>query len=276
MKSNIMLILKGFVIGLGKVIPGVSGAIIAIMLNVYEPALNAISRLKDNLYKNTKYLAMLGMGIVLAVILGSNIIIFLLDRYYIETIFLFLGMMASGVILIFKEVRKATVNDIVTMIIIIGIVIAFSCIELNDQFLNNSSILISICLYFFSGILDAFCSIVPGISGTAVLMMFGTYDTILRTLGSILDFSVLINNLVVIIPFFSGILFGGYFISKIISYVFGRYHCKSYCGILIFSLLSVWSILKNVFSTNHYSISQILVACIFFLLGYFITRKLNI
>ena len=52
MYNNIKLIIKGFIIGLGKIIPGVSGAVLAMMLNGYEPALIAIAHIKTNFYKN--------------------------------------------------------------------------------------------------------------------------------------------------------------------------------------------------------------------------------
>ena len=72
--GELKLILQGFVIGIGKIIPGVSGAMFAMMFGVYEKALDIISHLKTKLFKNLKFMFLLGISILLAIILGSNII----------------------------------------------------------------------------------------------------------------------------------------------------------------------------------------------------------
>ena len=69
------LILKGFIIGLGKIMPGVSGAMLAITLNEYDVIIESIANIKKDIYNNTKYLSKLGIGIILAIILASKIII---------------------------------------------------------------------------------------------------------------------------------------------------------------------------------------------------------
>lgn len=274
MKDNLLLILKGFAIGIGKIIPGVSGAILAITLNVYEPALHAISYLKQNFYQNMKYLAMLGIGIVVAIILGSNMIIFLLEHYYLPTICLFIGMMISGTLPIYKEIKNTKIKDIVPALIVIVGIVFFSLFPLNGQLLKMNSSLFMLILFFISGVLDALCSIVPGISGTAVLMMVGTYDKILMTLGSIVKFSSFFTNLTIIVPFFLGILFGGYFISKIINYVFKKHRQKTYCCVFVFSLYSMYAMLSNIFVDN-YTLGQILMSVCCFIFGYFITKRMN-
>ena len=87
MNDSIKLIIKGFIVGLGKVIPGVSGSVLAIMLQVYEPALKAISNIKKNFFVNLKFLSLLGTGIISAIVFGSKILLFLLDKFYLQTIF---------------------------------------------------------------------------------------------------------------------------------------------------------------------------------------------
>ena len=271
MKSNLLLILKGFAIGIGKIIPGASGAVLAMTLKVYEPALNAISNLRKDIYNNTKYLATLGIGILIAIIIGSKFIVFFLDTYHIQTICLFIGMMVSGTVPIFKEIKKTNLLDKLLFLIIFLVLIYLSNISLNKQLIKIESTWIATVLYFISGILDAFCSIVPGISGTAVLISFGTYYTILSALGS---FHYL-SNLIIIIPFFIGIVSGGYFISKIINHFFRRYRKKTFGIIISLSFWSIYSMLDLVLK-NTYTITQALTAVIFLICGYIITKKMNI
>ena len=98
------LILKGFIIGLGKIMPGVSGAMLAITLNEYNKIIESIANLRNNPIVNTKYLSKLGIGIILAIILGSKIILKCLNKYYFSTMLLFVGIICGGTINLIKRI----------------------------------------------------------------------------------------------------------------------------------------------------------------------------
>ena len=74
------LFLKGFIIGIGKIIPGLSGSLLAINFNVYERAIKAISNFFSDWKENLRFLVILGTGIFLAIVMGSKIIIYLLNK----------------------------------------------------------------------------------------------------------------------------------------------------------------------------------------------------
>lgn len=274
MKTNLQLIFKGFVIGIGKIIPGVSGAILAIMLNVYEPALDAIANLKKNIFNNLKLLAMLGIGIILAIILGSNIVLYFLEHYFLQTMALFLGLMLSGTIPILKEVKTATFKDKMLSLLLFVSLFSLSFINFNTQDIKVDFHLFQIIMYFMSGIIDVACSIIPGISGTAFLMLIGTYESILHTLGNMLTISYLFKNLYIILPFFSGIIIGGYFISKMVNYCFKKYHMKSYCCILSFSFFSIALLIQNII-TKSYTLVEFLYSLLFLIFGFLLSHKMN-
>lgn len=274
MKTTLQLIFKGFIIGVGKIIPGVSGAILAIMLKVYEPALDAIANLKKNIFSNLKFLATLGIGIILAIILGSNIVLYFLEHYFLQTMFLFLGLMLSGTIPILKEVKTATFREKLLSLLLFVSLFSLSFIDFDTQNIIEVSALFQIVIYFISGIIDVACSIIPGISGTAFLMLIGTYKSILYALGNILTISHSFKNLCIIFPFFSGILVGGYFISKIVNYCFKKYHMKSYCCILSFSFFSITLLVKNII-IKSYNLVEILYSLLFLILGFLLSNKMN-
>ena len=96
MKENIRLIVKGLIIGLGKIIPGVSGGMLAISLGVYEKGLDALSHFFRNVKENTKFLCLLGLGILISVVLMSKLIKFSLDNYYLPTMLLFIGLISNA------------------------------------------------------------------------------------------------------------------------------------------------------------------------------------
>ena len=86
MKENIMLILKGFALGIANVIPGVSGGTIAVILGIYEKLIDILSNLKTKLKENFKYLLFLAIGLILAIGLFSNAVTFCLKNYPFATI----------------------------------------------------------------------------------------------------------------------------------------------------------------------------------------------
>lgn len=271
MYNNIKLIIKGFIIGLGKIIPGVSGAVLAMMLNVYEPALIAIANIKTNFYKNIKYLAMLGIGIIFAIIIGSKALIFFLDKFYIQTMFIFIGIMLAGISPITKELNLSGIKEKIIIIFVAILFIYISLIQVNSLTNNNSNILI----YFFSGILDAFSSIVPGVSGTVLLMIVGTYNNILESFANALNISLLFNNLFILVPFFIGVLIGGYFISKLITFLFKKYRNITYCCILGLIIGSLIILILNI-DIFKFNIFTIFISVILAIISFVITKKVNI
>ena len=79
MKEKLILILKGIIVGLGKIIPGVSGAMLAITLDIYDKCIEAISNFTKKIKENIYFLGYIGIGIILSVGLFSNVVIYLSD-----------------------------------------------------------------------------------------------------------------------------------------------------------------------------------------------------
>ena len=91
-----MLIIKGLIIGIGKIIPGVSGSILAISLGEYERMLYAVNNYFKDVVANSKYLVKICIGIAISIILFSNIISKSINSYYIYTMFLFAGFILGS------------------------------------------------------------------------------------------------------------------------------------------------------------------------------------
>ena len=274
MKESFLLIAKGFIVGLGKVIPGVSGAVLAIMLKVYEPILDAVVNIRKELYKNLKYLATIGIGLILAIVLGSKVLLSLLEKYPLQAFFPFIGVMLNGVIPIFKEAKKGTTKDKLLSFFIIIIVISLSFIKRSNTFVS-SNIVLHFLLYFLSGILDAASSIVPGISGTVILMLLGTYRDILFSLGNVFSLDLISFNFKILFPFFAGMLSGLYLFSKLVHYLFKKHYYFTYnciAGFCAFSILSLF--LK---SLNYcVNMKQLILSFVLMFVGYWVSKKVNI
>ncbi len=268
------LIIKGFIIGMGKIIPGVSGSMLAITLGIYEKILSAISNIKKEFKQNAPFLMKTGTGIILAIILTSKIIVKCLNNYYLPTMLLFIGMIIGGTPQLIKEIKppKKSTIIILTLTIILAITLAPHNTIANNHILEyNLSEFIKL---IGIGIIDSASSIIPGISGTAILMMLGYYDTILNTFGNLMNINYLKKNLFIMIPFIIGFIIGTIIISKIITILFKKYKQSTYLVILIFTLTTTIILLKNTITISHNPL-QIILALPLSIIGYYISIKLD-
>ena len=125
--------IKGFIIGIGKIIPGVSGAMLATIMGVYDKSIFYICNFKNNIKAAIKYLFPIGIGVIVSIILFSKIISLCLDKYYVITMLFFIGLIIGGFSFIVNKVNKSDYY-----ISIISFVIFFLIVILN---INNSYVI---------------------------------------------------------------------------------------------------------------------------------------
>lgn len=272
----IKLALQGFIIGIGKIIPGVSGAMFAMMFGVYEKALRIISNPKKELKGNVMFMIVLGISVVLAIIFGSNIIKRCLDNYYIQTMFLFIGMMVAGIGSLFGNIKGKKISNkskLATLLIVV-LLLVISLIDFDGGQGEVPKNLFSIVMLFISGFMDALATIVPGVCGTALLMILGYYDTVISSLGSIFDFSILAHNLFVLIPFLLGMLVGVIVVSRFVNYLFTHYKIETYYAILGFALMSILILFVKTIVVP-FEIVELIVSMVLFVIGFVIVHFLE-
>ena len=262
--------LKGIIVGLGKIIPGVSGSVLAISLGIYEDSIYAI----NNLFKNTKdsiiFLFPIATGIFISIIFFSKLIIIMLNSYYVPSILFFLGLIIGGSKEIIKEIKiKYLPLTLLCTIILLSIELLpnFS----NLYFSNN---ILFFAYYFIIGIIDAITMIIPGISGTAVLMILGCYNTLINAVSRVFDINNVYSNLSIIIPFIIGIIFGIFILTKIINKLLNSYYHITYNAILGFLVATIIYMFKTTLKSN-YNMFQVIIGFIFFILGFLVTKRIN-
>ena len=271
MKEKLILVLKGIIIGAGKIIPGVSGGMLAITLNIYDRGIKSISEFFKDIKNNFTFLFTLGIGILISILTISKLIKYSLEMYYLSTMLLFIGLIIGGIPSIFKEINnKKSLKNIIIMIIPFVLVFLMSM----TSTINTSNKEVSFIPLVLIGTVDAITMIIPGISGTAILMMLGYYDVIITTFSSLTDFSLIIPNLKIMIPFGIGLILGTIVLTKIINYFLEKHHTSSYCAIVGFAISSVLLLLVETFK-NNYSIFEIIISLVLLMIGYFISRKLE-
>ena len=165
---------KGFVIGIGKIIPGVSGAMLAISMGVYDRALDYICNFKDKKKESIKYLFPICLGIILSIIFFSKIIAICLSKFYVVTMLFFIGLIIGGVPSLMKKTEKEghlyTIVSFITFFLL-------TVVNINNVYTIQNNF-IDFIVFMLSGLMEAIGTIVPGVSGTALLMILGTYNIV--------------------------------------------------------------------------------------------------
>lgn len=265
-----MLFLKGFIIGIGKIIPGVSGSMLAISMGIYQKMIDSINNFFKDIKSNFIFLFKISIGVLISIVFFSNIILNCLNNYYIITIFLFIGLIIGGFKNINEEVEYKNKKIIIITLfisVIFGLINISRNVNIENSFLNF--------IYFvFVGFIDALTMVIPGISGTATLMMIGAYNTLMETFSNLLNLKFLFNNLAIMLPFGIGMAVGIVFTVKLINYLFKNYKVNTYSAIIGFSISTIIIMAINCFNSN-YSFFELIIAFIMLFIGIFISKKIN-
>lgn len=269
---NINQLIKGIIIGVAKIIPGLSGAVLMISFNLYDRAIEAITNFFDNPKKNFCFLFNLGIGVILGIILFSKVIHYFITRYYLYTIALFLGLILGGLPVISKNISR---NNKCYFLLIVSFIFVFglSFLGTNQNYIIKNTY-IDLVVFFIAGVVEAVGTILPGISSTALLMLMGVYNYYLLIIGNSLNISSLAYTLRFVIPFILGMLIGIILLSLLINYLFKYYKEETFSLILGISIASILMLAKNLVPYIE-NIIQIVISFLFLIIGYLITNKLE-
>ena len=278
--KNVILAIKGFFIGLANIIPGVSGGTLALTLGIYEKLIGCISHFFKNLKENIKFILPIGIGAVIAILSLSHLISFCLDNYVLPTILFFIGAILGGLPMLIKKVNghKITISNIIIFLITFGIIILLLFLNSETEVSFQNMNIIDYLLLFVVGVVASATMVIPGVSGSAVLMTIGYYKPILNIVKNLTDFSSLGSNLAILIPFGLGVLVGILLIAKVLEFLFKNFEVKTYYGVLGFIVASIIAIVYQnlVINANFvFSFGSLIIGIILFILGFVVAYKLG-
>ncbi len=237
-----LLILKGMAMGAADVVPGVSGGTIALIAGIYEELIFSIKSINLKALKllfagklaafwktiNGNFLLSVLLGIVISIFSLSKGLTFLLHHYPILVWSFFFGLIIASAIYVAQTIKTWNVGAVVAGIA--GIVIAYFITVISPTEANTSWIYI-----FFSGVIAICAMILPGISGSFILVLLGMYQFIL---GAVVDL-----NIPVLLVFVAGAAIGIIGFSNILSWLLKKYHTLTIAllaGFMVGSLNKIW------------------------------------
>ncbi len=242
-KDYMVIMLKGMAMGAADVVPGVSGGTIAFISGIYEELLSSISNINIKLLKtlrekgikaawkkaNGNFLASLLIGIFISIVSLAKLISWLLVTYPILVWSFFFGLVLASVIYIAKQVTHWNITS--GVLLVLGAVVAYYITTLNPLVSENSSL----PFMFLAGAIAICAMILPGISGSFILVLLGAYKPVLAAVNN--------RDLTTIAVIGAGAIVGLLSFSRVLKYLFANY--KNYTlvvltGFIIGSLNKIW------------------------------------
>ena len=264
--SFLYLFLVGILIGTAMIIPGVSGCVLAVIFGVYNRMIESLSNLFKDFKKSFTFLFILGLGILIGAVWFSNVLMFLYNRQEVITKFCFIGLILGGVPFLFSEIKQKgeKVNYlaliITTFFSVILVVISKDSFTLN---INNDSTLLNIFNLFLAGIIYSIGKVVPGISGSFLLILIGMYEFVLSLFASPISFGL--ENIGKVIPFGIGLVLGVFVLLKIMKYLLDKRFSLIYSMIIGFVVGSIFMLIPIGVSISNYVIGVIMMLFCFVL-----------
>lgn len=281
-KSFFMDILRGIAIGIAFIIPGFSGGSIAAILGIYEKLIGAIADIFSDFKNSIKTLFPIGLGMVIGIISLLFPLSWALESFPIPTVSLFVGLAIGGMPSITDNVRgkRITYKNLIAMIIPAVIVLAISFMPIGADKNLTSLSFGGYALLFLIGILGSSALVVPGISGSMLLLILGYYNPIVNLvtdhllLGKDIGISILVLGITAI-----GIAVGFIGISAIMKFLLKNYPRATYFAIIGFIAGSIPTIyvstvkeagmtLKTLPSSPLHWITCVLLLAVGFLISY--------
>lgn len=232
-------ILRGVAIGIANIIPGVSGGTMMVSMGIYDEVICAVTGIFRQWKQSVRTLFPYAVGMGAGIVGLSFVISHLLARYPLQTAMLFIGLIFGGLPLLLPKVagRMPSAAELAVFAAFFGLIVWMQFWgEGHSKLLAvDARTMLSL---FFIGALAAAAMVIPGVSGSMLLMSLGYYTPIIDHINAFviavvtLDFSTVWYCVGILAPFGVGVLLGAFLIAKLVEYLLKRHERMTYFAIL--------------------------------------------
>lgn len=241
-------IIIGAIIGVANIIPGVSGGTMMVILNVFDKLVDAIGNFTKNIKKNIMLLVPILLGAAAGIVAFSKGITFMLETYPMITNFFFIGLIIGSVPLVCRsafqknggriEPRKIRPGSVVAFLAMLALLVVIAFTSPAETAVNVKEITVDfgmMALLFFGGMIASVAMIIPGVSGSFVMVLMGIYPLVTGAVALLFPLNMdtfLGTVLPILLPAGLGILLGLLIGAKLISTLIKKFPQETYFGIL--------------------------------------------
>lgn len=275
-------ILKGVVIGVANAIPGVSGGTMMVSMGVYDDIIYCITHLFTQIKKSILILLPYFIGMAIGIVGLAFSIKSLYANFPFQTSMVFIGLIIGGVPMLYEHIKKTSIKlgHILLFVAFFISIIAMEYFGGSGKDVVLSADPVSMVKILLIGILAAATMVIPGVSGSMMLMILGYYNPIINAITDFItslakrDWSTLLNICASLIPFGIGVVIGIFAIAKIIELLLAHFESHTYCAILGLVTSSPIVILMGT-NMQNMNIAVIITGVIGLVVGTLVARQLG-
>lgn len=277
------MILKGVVIGVANIIPGVSGGTMAVSMGIYDKIIHAATHLISEFKKSMKILIPILIGAALGLVVFARLIQMMFDHIPFQTNLLFIGLILGGLPAMAKKVKgqKIRLSHIISCVLFFGLVVGLAALGESEGAAADLSFSVVNALKLFGvGVITSATMVIPGVSGSMILMLMGYYNPVLNEVNRFMDnlvkFNVpgLLDGCTVLIPFGIGVVVGIFAIAKVIEIIFNKFPYVAYWAIIGLIVASPFGILM-MNNLGNINVVSVLTGIVALAAGIFVAMKLG-
>ena len=233
----ILDVLRGAVIGVSNIIPGVSGGTMAVSMGIYDRVIYALNNLFKQFKKSFREILPILIGVLIGLFAFAALIGTLLGTKSDEipmtrlpTNFAFIGLILGGLPAIYKRVnmKSAKIPGIILFLVFLALVVVLPLLSPPEARTVDHSVG-TILLMVLLGAISSSTMVIPGISGSMIMMLLGYYNTVINAMNDLRggDWS----SLVLLLPYVVGLILGIVFIAKLMNFLLKKYAALTFCAI---------------------------------------------
>ena len=276
-------ILKGMVIGIANIIPGVSGGTMMVAMGIYDKLIHCITHLFSEFKKSVVFLFPIAIGMAVAIVASSFGLEYLFDHFPVQTNLLFIGLIVGGLPAVWKNVKGSSIKPghIIAFLAFFALVAGLAIMgETEGSAADLSFGVINVLKLFGVGVIASATMVIPGVSGSMILLLMGYYNPILTAINDFIraltafDVDGILQGCGILIPFGLGVVAGVFAIAKLIEIIFEKFPLYAYWAIIGLSVASPVAIIAmgNFTVITVLNIATGLVALV---IGFIVAMKLG-
>jgi len=231
---------KGVVIGVANVIPGVSGGTMMVSMGVYDTIISCITGLLKHFWKSVKTLLPYILGALIGIVALASVLTFLFENYPLPTSTAFIGLILGGLAPLLKQIdmKKAGIGAVLLFLVFLALIIVLAIINPSESGTVVAFTWGQAAVLLVMGVIASATMIIPGVSGSMILMLLGYYRTVINAVSALKDalfgggLAAAAEPLKVLLPFGLGVVIGIYAVAKLIEWLLKRYPVYTYSAIL--------------------------------------------
>lgn len=276
-------LLKGMVMGVANIIPGVSGGTMAVSMGIYDKLIHCVTHLFKEFKESMKFLIPIFVGIGVALVGLSFIIEPAFEHFPMQTNCLFIGLIVGGLPAVWRKVKdeKIKAGHGVSFLIFFAVVVGMAALGGQEGTAADLSFsLWSVIKLFGVGVIASATMVIPGVSGSMILLLLGYYNSIVAAIKNFVtalaafDMQGILQGCGILVPMGIGIVVGIFAIAKIIEIVFEKFPLYAYwaiIGLIVASPIAIFLVGDAVTIT----LINVLVSIVTFGIGFVTAVKLG-